>query len=92
MGVPIEDGIEIRRTYAGAVQRSQGAWSWMVAPRGLYGSHYPVSSLLAAPRLVVVWSDYTQDWTVDPYDGPPAAGITTLVEPDPTQPVETEAR
>lgn len=38
-----EYDVEICRTYAGHVQRSQGAWSWLLlAPNG-YDAFYPVS-------------------------------------------------
>jgi hypothetical protein len=102
MGVPIEDGALIARTYAGYWQRKQGSWSWLVEqpehrlPRQMVGSHYPVTDLVRAPRLVATWDRVTGDCSIDPYtegaNFDARYGLTPLVEPDPNQPVESETR
>lgn len=76
----LPDGTVIRRTYAGRVQRAQGAWSWFAVPESFVpgltdvGSQVPVTELLRARRLVA--SMESGSWAVDPYDGAehPAGG------------------
>lgn len=54
-GLAIPDGTEIHRTYAGRLQRQEGAWSWFALdPHGfeVCGSHYPVTTLLRAKGIV----------------------------------------
>ncbi len=55
MGLDVPLGSTIRRTYAGHVQRAQGAWSWYVVDasgRDLFiGGYEPVTTLLRG-RLV----------------------------------------
>ncbi len=53
-GLDIPEGSEIRRTYAGRVQRAEGAWSWFVwhPEQALVswtdvGSQFPLGTLLA---------------------------------------------
>lgn len=101
MGVPIEDGAIITRTHAGYWQRRQGAWSWRVEqpdyrlPQQIVGSHYPVTDLVRAPRLVATRDEVTGDCSIDPYrEGAGYVaryGLTPLIEPDPNQPAEIEA-
>ena len=40
--------LEVKRTYAGRNQRSDGAWSWCAGRQGKVGSQYPVKEVLAA--------------------------------------------
>jgi hypothetical protein len=72
MGLPIPPDARIDRTYAGYWQRNAGAWSWVVQPQiGAYavGSQYPVTELVAAPRLVAVQYRHGEDWHVFVYAG-----------------------
>jgi hypothetical protein len=65
MGLPIPEGSEIRRTYAGFWQRRGGAWSWTVWPSaGIegVGSTYRVTELASAARLAALKSG--SDWHV----------------------------
>jgi hypothetical protein len=68
LGIELPEQAEIRRTHAGRVQRSQGAWSWFVhIPLEAYkggqpqvGSHWQIRQLMAARRLEVSkapWGD-----------------------------------
>lgn len=82
MGLTIPEGYCIGRTYAGAVQRRDGAWSWSTQPpRGDdgigvpdVGSQFPVGTLLSAERLIAVHrhGDWSGAWHVLPWDGDPA--------------------
>lgn len=82
MGLTIPEGYCIGRTYAGAWQRRDGAWSWSTQPpRGddgigvpYVGSQFPVGTLLSADRLIAVhrYGDWDGDWHVLPWDGKPA--------------------
>jgi hypothetical protein len=92
MGVPIEDGATIVRTYVGYWQRRQGAWIWMVEsaerglPKKMVGSHSRVTDLVRG-RLVATWDDITQGWTIEPYvEGANydlrKYGVTTMIEQD----------
>ena len=77
MGVPLPEGAEIRRTYAGWLQRRHGAWSWAVDPSvGAWtvGSQWPVTHLLRARRLVVSRAGTQADWDVDEATGDVPAG------------------
>lgn len=77
MSVPIPEGTQLRRTYAGRDQRSKGAWSWFFDypdrsrwPDRTFrpiGSIYPVSLLLREPRLMVMRT-ITGDLEVDPWE------------------------
>jgi hypothetical protein len=70
--LPEECDAEIGRTYAGSVQRVQGAWSWMVMwgpPGGLLtrsaGSQYTMTECLRAPRWVT-FEHHHGDINIDP--------------------------
>ena len=73
--IPVPPGTEIRRTYAGRLQREAGAWSWFaLSPAGkvVCGSHYPVAELLRAAGIHVSRS-VAGDIDIDPVrnlDGP----------------------
>ncbi len=69
----IPHGTVIRRTYAGKLQRSTGAWSWLaVDPSGrcVCGSHYPVKVLLHSSALIVERDPDTGGVCVDPGEVP----------------------
>lgn len=94
LGLDIPESARIRRTNAGRVQRSEGAWTWFVEYDGdTYrgrpdiGSHYPVTTLLGFRRLVVsddmdmghpTGQSMSIDF-VDPELGPPSPDTYGLV-------------
>jgi hypothetical protein len=68
MGYSVPEGTTVERTYAGCVQRQEGAWSWRVVFPDLsfpMGSHYPMQELLAYPRWTV-GQDADGNWNIDP--------------------------
>jgi hypothetical protein len=89
MGVPIEDGATIVRTYAGYWQKKQGAWIWRVesGPHGVpakpVGSGFRATDLLRGP-LAAHWDNSIQEWTIEPHKPgtvyKPHYAITTLIE------------
>lgn len=59
-GLTLPEGTELRRSYAGRWQRSEGAWSWfafhpggvsLVPGAGDIGSHYPMGVVLGCDAV-----------------------------------------
>jgi len=73
LGLPIGNGNFIQRTYAGANQKSIGAWTWcLTGPandgyRGRLGSQYPVTELVHYARLTA-FHDRIDDIHILPSD------------------------
>jgi hypothetical protein len=71
--LPIGRANFIQRTYAGASQKSYGAWTWCLAGpendgyRGRLGSQYPVTELIHYARLTV-YHDSVYDVHILPSD------------------------
>lgn len=71
-GLSLPDDAHLRRTYAGAVQRREGAWSWCAGPLlfpcgTTVGSHYPMTVLLGCDHLKLGrTSSSSGDTHVDP--------------------------
>jgi hypothetical protein len=61
IGRRVPDGLVLRRTYAGRVQRAQGAFSWWAETedgREAIGSCDSITALLKAPRISVSEPDH----------------------------------
>jgi hypothetical protein len=75
-GLPLPEGTELRRTYAGREQLAGGAWKWYgVFPERVVwknrtlqlGSHWTMTRLLAAERIVATQGTW-HDTEIDPED------------------------
>ncbi|GIH95284.1 hypothetical protein ACFFMN_23275 [Planobispora siamensis] len=69
MGLSDRCGVALRPLRAPLSARRAGAWSWTaVDADGIplpLGSHWPMATILAAPRLVVDVDDRTGDTSID---------------------------
>ena len=72
MGLDIPEGAQVRRTYAGALQRNVGAWSWFLLNADgselRIGSQYPVSELLRGRLHASQAHGVREDIQVDPWE------------------------